>query len=425
MRRPTLAWLAPSLTAFGRKFGIDTHYYAKNSSLVFLGHVVGLLRGLVTGYLVARLFSQEIYGQYQFMLSVVGMLSIVSLSKLPHSVTRAWARGDVFSVRRIIGHQFLICMIGSCILFGAIPFLSHYGREELRPLFLLAGVLFPLPPIAMVLFGGYTVGQARFDVALQANIVWSISMVLATLLVIVFDQSAFWMLLIAMAVPSVVYLLFIRDVRPPSGKPEQDNTRGILRYAWQLTFATLPTELVWYVDKLLVSHFFGLNQLAVFSVALLIPEQAKLFFKQFIPISFAKQAKGDDSIERRNKLFRIVLVGMGFFAAGVAVYIALAPTLMPILFPLYDSSEVIFLTSVAAVTIVTIPAALISQYLEAQGMIRENRRSNWISAAVFAVLLVWLVPTYGLLGAILARGGFRLLTALLPWWFLMRRPIES
>ncbi|MEQ1849583.1 MAG: oligosaccharide flippase family protein [Candidatus Peribacteraceae bacterium] len=425
MRRPSLARYAPALTALGQRFRFDAHYYAKNSGFVVVGHVVGFLRGIVTGYLVARLFDQSIYGEYQFMLSIVGMISVLNLSGMPHSVTRAWARGDRFSMRRITLTQFYISAIGSCILFGAIPFLGMYGREELWSLFLVAGILFPLPPIAMVLFGGYTVGLSRFDIALKANFVWSALMMLASLIVVFMHQSSLLMLIVTMSIPSLVYLFFLRRLRPPSDTYETENTRKVVRYAWQLTFATFPSEIVWYIDKLMISHFFGLNQLALFSVAILIPEQAKIFLKQFFPISFAKQAKGGDTMARRRQLFRVVLLGTLLFAVCIALYILAAPWLMPFLFPGYEAKELVLLTSVAAASLITMPSTLLSQYLDAQGLIRHNYRTNWTSAAVFAVLLVWLIPQYGLLGAVLARFGARLTSSVMSWMLLAyHRPTQ-
>ena len=417
-------WLSPLLTAVGNKCGIDAHYFAKNSSLVLLGHGIQILRGIITGYVVARFFQQEIYGQYQFMLTVVGMLTVFGLPGLASSVTRAWARGDSFSRRKLTKWHLLVCLTGSLILLGMIPFLEYYGREELWMLFLVAAVLFPLSPIATVNFGGYTVGKARFDLSLYATIAWSILSIIATLAIVAFRQSAVLMFAASTAIPSIVYLWGSRRLQPPN-KNGPDNTRSILRYGWQLTLANTPVDLVWYIDKLLISHFFGLNQLALFSVALLIPEQVKLFVKQLLPVTFARQAAGKDSRERRRKLMKFVLAGTAIFAAGIALYIVLVPFLMPLLFPKYDARELTILTSVAAATLITFPGTLFAQYLEAQRMVWAVRFSNWSAAAVLAVSLFILVPWLGLLGAIIARGLFRAVYLAATWWFVLRAPIQD
>lgn len=424
MKRPSFVWLAPTLTDLGRRFRFDAHYFAKNSVLVLLGHIVSVGRGVIAGYLVARLFRPEVYGEYQFMLSIVGMLGLFGLPGLAHSVTRAWARGDAFSLSRITKKHLIVCSIASALLLGAIPFLGYYNRENLWPLFVVAALLFPLGPIATVQFGGYAVGKTRFDLSLKANIVWSAIMIVLTLLILLYAQSALLMYIAATAIPPLVYLWFSRKLRPPSEKGVE-NSDSILKYGWQLTFATLPVDLVWYVDKLLISHFLGLNQLALFSVAILLPEQAKIFIKQFFPLTFARQAAGNDSRARRDRLLRVVLFATAVFAAGITVYILLTPFLMPLLFPNYDAQQLILLTSITAATLVTQPGALFAQYLEAQGMIRANQWSNWSAAAVFGIALVTLVPFYGLLGAVIARGIFRFTYLGATLWFLMRAPLTS
>lgn len=428
MKRISFVWLAPTLTAIGKKFGIDAHYFAKNSALVIVGHFVSVLRGIVTGYFVARFFSQEIYGEYQFILSILGMMSLFTFPGLAQSITRAWSRDDAFSLKKITKYQFNVCLVGSIILLGVIPFLQYYDRQELWPLFLAGALLFPLPPIATVHFGGATIGRARFDTILKANILWSTLIIIATLGIIFFHQSALLMLIATMAVSSVVHLVLVHWYCRGSLLPQEEegdkNTKAIIRYGWQLTVSTLPVNLVWYIDKLMISQMFGLNQLAAFSVALLIPEQVKTFAKQLLPVSFSRQAKGDDSRQRRRKLTKAVLAGTAVFAVGIALYIALAPWLMPLLFPNYEADQIVFLTSVAAVTLIVTPGTLFAQYLEAQGMIREIQWSHWTAAALFGVALVVLIPMYGLLGAVLARGIFRFSYLGLSWWFVMTSPVR-
>lgn len=424
MKRPSFAFLSPTLTAIGRKFGFDAHYFAKNSALVLVGHAVSIGRGMFSGYLVARFFEKEVYGQYQFILSMMGMLSIFGFGGLSTAVARAWSRGDAFSLRRITLYQVRLCLIASLILLCAIPFLPHYGRGELWPLFVAAALVFPLPPVSMVRFGSYTVGKARFDVSLRASLVWSSVVIVSTLSILLFRQSPILLLLVGNVIPPAVYLWYSRKWTPP---PEEGtaNTDAIIRYGWHMTLSTVSVELVWYVDKLLISKFLGLEQLATFTVALLIPEQVKILLKQFIPVTFAKQAGAVDSRERRLKLIRAVAVGVGIFAIGIAAYIAVSPFVLPLLFPQYDPHQLFLIGAIAAFTLITQPMTLLAQYLEAQRMVRQVWLSNLIAAICFALSLVVLIPFYGLLGAVAARGVFRFVYAGMNWWYVLRAPIKE
>lgn len=424
MRYPYKHQIAGLLTSASKRWKFDAHYFAKNSFLVLVGQAVGFVRGIVSGYLVARFFDQAVYGEYQFMLSVMGMLAVLGIPGMATPVARAWSKNEPFDLGIITRHQAIVGSVGSLLLLCAIPFLGMYGKADLWPLFVAAAVVFPIPSIAMVRFGSYTVGKPRFDIALRAGIVWSVLSIVCTALIILFWQSALLVLVVATIVPPVVYLWMGRAFVPPESKDPEDSKK-IIRFAWKLTFASLPADLTWYVDKLMISHFFGLNQLALFSVALIVPEQVKLFTKQFFPVAFSKQASVVDSRATRRKLTAAVLGGMGVFAAGAAVYAIASPILMPLLFPQYDATQLTLLTSVAAVTVITNPASLFAQYLEAQGMLRETRIAQWSAAVLFAISLVTLIPTMGLLGAVLARGVFRFAYVGLSWWFVHSAPLPT
>lgn len=424
MRYPLKAQIASALTLIGRRWQIDAHYFAKNSFLVLISQGVGILRGLVGGYLVARFFSQEMYGEYQFMLGAMGMIGILAIPGIATPVARAWSRGESFSLGTITRHQLMVASVGSFLLVAAIPFLGMYGKQDLWPLFLTAAIIFPLPPIAMVYFGSYTVGTSRFGLSLKATIVWSVISIVATAFIILFYQSALLMLVTSTVIPPLVYLWMSRNIRPPPEKDPED-TKKIIRYAWQLSLASLPADLVWYLDKMLISYFFGLNQLAVFSVALLIPENLKTIAKQFFPVAFAKQSAKSDTRERRMHLVRIVFSGAAFLAVAIALYVVVTPWIMPFLFPGYDARTLALLSSITAITLVTLPSALFTQYLEARGMIWEVRMSTWVAAGTFAVALVALVPIFGPLGAVLARGVFRFANAGMACWYVLRAPIRT
>lgn len=418
MKYPSFRWLSPALTAIGQRFQIDAHYFAKNSVLVLISQTIGILRGLVTGYLVARLFSKDMYGEYQFIASVAGMLSLLTLPGFATAVSRAWSRKEGFLLGRIHAIQLGVTLVGSTILLGSIPFLESYGREGLWPLFVAAAVLFPLGPIATLRFGAYAVGQSRFDLILKANVIWSIAMVTASLSVVFLHQSSLLIYIVNAGIPSLVYLAMSRRTTPPPD-PNGTNTKAITKYGWQLTIASLPNDLSSYLDKLLISHFFGLEQLAAFSVAILIPEQAKQMVKQLMPVSFARQAVMNDVRDARRKLGKAVAVGTAIFTVGIASYWALSWWVLPLLFPQYELSMILAVSNASAAILIFMPATLFYQYMEAQKMIRQLQWTQWVSAAVFSVSLVALVPFYGAIGAIASRGIFRMTSVTMAWWFVM------
>jgi O-antigen/teichoic acid export membrane protein len=407
--------LYDGLGRIGIRFGVNARSLAKNSAYVTTSHAVAMLRGIVTGYIVARLFPRELYGEYQWILAVVGTLASIGIPEVYKASARAIARGNDGALRSVAFRQLLFCLVVSGVLLGMIPIVHHFHERDVTLLLVAAAVLFPLSQVSGTLFSGVTLGKSNFLLALKANVVWSVIMILTTVLILIYQPSPLLMLIATLTIPSVIYLAFTLPKLPKSAK--NNGAGAIVRYGLELTLLNLPITLSSRLDYFLVSAYFGLNQLAVLSVALLIPEQVKVWAGELLTITFQSQARGEDSPARRKKLLKIVGGMTLIFAAVILLYIVLAPLIFTWLFPNY--MDAIFLTQAAAAILITVPSSLLVQYLEAQAMIHALRWTRWIAAVVYCVTLIVLVPKFGLIGAIIARGLLRISYTLCALWFLM------
>lgn len=410
---PTLSpsWLSPLLTGIGKRLGIDAHYFAKNSVYVTLGQVMNVARGVVSGYLISRLFPAELYGEYRFVISVMSTIGILALSGMPRAISRDVARrgndAPLWTNMRIYA---ALCLIGAGVTIGAIGLLPYWNHLNLWPMFVLAGLLFLPINVGTTFFGGIIIGRGQFGTSLKTNLTSGSLVIVTVLLMLLLKPSPLLLLAFTAGIPALVYLFELRKLMREF--PSRVPSRETLLYALKITAADIPMTLSWYLDSLVISAFFGLKQLAVFSVANMLPEEAKGFLKDFLPISFSRQAAGADTPARRAHLLRAVLWMTLIFALGIAAYIAVSPWLLPFLFPLYDPAELIPLSNVSAIILITFPASLFSQQLEARGRAKAILIGQWLAAAILSVSLLLLVPTFGLMGALVARGLFRFTYAL-------------
>jgi len=423
MKRPSFLFLAPFLTLLGHKGGFDAHGIAKQSGIVTLSHGIGTLKGIVTGYLVIRFFPQEMYGTYRFALSMVGIIGFIALpgmvSVLATQISQKKLEAPVRSAINIFSYW---CLAGAVIVFASIGFLPLWNKLEIWPLIAVSALLFVPSNVGVIIFGSLTRGTGQFSRALSATLLSNVLQVICVLLILVFYPSALLLLISSVGIPAIVYSF--HALRWSKEYPSRASFAPHLRSVLNLSIASVPTTLAWYADGLVVSAFFGVKQLAILSVALLLPEQIKIWTKELFPILYAKQAGGDDSWERRMKLVRLAGVGTILFGVGILAYCLLIPFLVPYLFPQYDASLITMLTIVAAIILITAPATVFPQYLEARGMFRELQYVGWISAIVYVALLFILVPNYGPLGAIIGRGSFRACNISLSLIMLLRAPIQ-
>lgn len=391
-----------------RRFGVDAHYFFHNSLYVLIAYAVSILRGLVTGFLAVRLLSVEDFGQYQFVLSLVGTVGAFTLAGLVSSIAREVALHDKQAPLRPVLAIYAVWNVLSAlvlIILGLVG--STRSAEDLMPFLIIAGILYVPNMVSVQMFGGITRGTGEFVLASRASLFINTVVALMALVLLLYWPSGFGLYVIITSVPAVVYtVLVLRSLRK---FPAWSSPVPILKYAWQLTIITLPVSLSWYVDKLVVTQYFGLRQLAILSVALLVTEQVKTLNKELLPIVFRKQAILQSTASVRRRILRFVLAGMVCMAAGIAMYIWISPILFPLLFPLYiaDMQSILQLNTIAACTLIVVPLTIIPQYLEAQKHLRSLLVSNWTAALLFILCVIVLVPNIGLLGAVIARAVFR------------------
>jgi O-antigen/teichoic acid export membrane protein len=412
------------LSFVGRKLGIDAHYFAKNSLILTGNYALSVLSGLVTGYLVARLLPPEVYGGYRFVISVVSIVSLLTLPGMENAMAREVAqKGDKAAVRFTMFWNAALSLSGVMILLGIIPFLGFWHQETLWPLFLIASLIFIPLNIGPTFFSAIVTGTSSFRKALESGLINSILVILSVLTLLAFSRSPVALYGLVVGIPALVGLIRLRRALPAF--PSTEKTWRVLRYALFLSINSIPFALAWYIDSLLVSALFGFKSLALLQVATLIPEQVKSWYKYLLPSSFARQANGKDSQERRRKLILITLLGIAIMTAGVILYVIAAPWLMHLLFPNYDAPSLVLLTRIQALSVITLPSLLLTQYFETQSFKRELRTTQWSTTLLYICTLVLLTPRFGPLGVVLSRLMYRISGLLLSFLLLSLSPLRS
>ncbi len=430
MAAPSADRLSPLkalLVKAGSRLGIDLTYFVKNSAIVTFTYIASVASGLVTGYLVARMFPKEIYGSYRFVLSIIGIVSMVSIPGLASAISRSIARDgkEKTPLRFTMATNIALCVVGVLILWGAIPFLHLWDRQDLWPLFFVGGLLFIPNQVGATFLSGIVTGTEKFSVNLRTTTISSLVVIPSVLLMLWLRPSPVILMGLMVGLPALLYLLEIRRALPSF--PSTEKSWKVTTYGVLLSLNTIPITLATHLDGLLISAFFGLNNLAVFAVAILIPEQVKTWCKYMLPVSYARQAAGDDRADRRAKMTRAVWIGTLIFAVGIGLYVVIAPFVLPWLFPRYlgQMQDVILWSQASAIALITTPATLFPQYLEARGMVRDLRNAQWTASITLCALLVWLIPAIGPLGALIARGVYRFIYVAYAWWALRRHPPGS
>ena len=134
-------------SAFKRMSGIlgfDVKFFSKNFSWLMASSVFQMLFGLAVSVVLARLASKQAFGEYNFLISVITILSIVSIPGLNTSVFKSASEGKDATFLKAFRLMLLWSLLGIPIIFGLGLYYSSIGSRLIAICLFSAALFFPL-----------------------------------------------------------------------------------------------------------------------------------------------------------------------------------------------------------------------------------------------------------------------------------------
>ncbi|MEK7604868.1 MAG: oligosaccharide flippase family protein [Patescibacteria group bacterium] len=379
----------------------DMLYLVSGSFWYIVGQVVASLSALALAIAFANLVPPEVYGTYKYILSLAGIFAIVSLPGINTAIARAVARGHDSVVHTATRSRVVHACVGSIIALAGSAYYLLKGNVELSLALLVIAAALPLfDTLTSYLF--YFVGKRRFDLRTKyyaATQVISVFALVGTLLVT--DNLIF--ILLAYFIPLTLvraaqYLYVVRTI--PRTHTEEDG--DTIRYGKHLTAMQVLGMVAGEIDKVLIWKFLGPAQVAIYTFALAIPEQFKGPLKGIGELAFPKFAAQTPEQIRENlpALWRkIALYALGLLGLSL-IYVAAAPYLFALVFPQYVMS--VSYSQLYALALITNVASIPIAIFSAQQKTALQYTLSNIQPVIAIGLFVVLIPTYGIMGAIVA-----------------------
>ena len=379
---------------------MDMVYLARGSFWSIAGQVSASLIALTLSVAMARFVPKDIYGQYKYVLAIVSMLSAFSLSGIGTAVLQSVARGfdgaladgfkanlrwsfAIFIGTFALGGYYLIAgnfILGLGILIGGTvtPFLAGYN-----------------------LYSPFLSGKKEF--ALQTwyadfvtNIVPAVALIVTAL---VAPQPLPLIAAYFVANLAATAYAYWRTARRLRGVALQHDP-GMVHYGKHLSFIGILGGIAGSIDQLLLFHFAGATDLAVYNFATGIPDQIKGPLKSLDAMTqarFASRESADIHSSIRNKMFWLFLTSI----IVIGGYILIAPFIYSILFPAYLVA--IPYSQIYALSLFTMIISPAASYLSAKKKVRQLYMNTIIGSILQIGLMTIGTAWYGLWGMIVAR----------------------
>jgi O-antigen/teichoic acid export membrane protein len=376
----------------------DMVYVAENSFWWILGRVFSFLASFLILMAFARFVTKEVYGAYQYIISMAAMIGLILLPGLDTALIRSIAQKKE--------KTFFLCEkeklkfgVFAFLIFFAISFWYFIHKNfELAISFLFAGIFLPFLSI-FSLYLAFWQGRKRFDLQ---NKYFGFHNFLASfilILFIIFKQKVVFVVFgYFFAFTFSTFLFWFLTRRKINKETEED--KEALSYGKHLTIMSIPGSISGQIDNVILWQFIGPTQVAIYAYALRLVERI-LELIPFSALAFPKMAEKNLKEDHVKKnIFDKFLKLFWFSIPFTILYILFCPLFFKIFFPAYKES--IIYSQALAITLIFSPFYFLSTTLLVEVKKRELYILNFAPQVLKIVLFFVLIPIFKIWGGVIS-----------------------
>jgi O-antigen/teichoic acid export membrane protein len=385
---------------FSHYLRIDARYFFSGGVWLTLIQGITVFGALIVSVILAHLLSEAEFGIYKYLIGLGALLTSFSLTGIGQAVFQAAAKKQNGFYRKATE---LSLWYSSGILISGIFLALYYyyfGNTTLAIGCILIAIFYPIintyQQIFSFLQGRHWYKQSTLLQAIKTTVV-----TVCCVTLVYFDQNILLLLAVYLSTNALCNFLFHIYFSPKDSTVDSDFLNKYLTYAKSLSVQNILASVAFRLDAIVVFQLLGATQLAIYSIAIIIPEHIKGSFKNIITLLVPKYAQHEDLDTIAKSLIRRSLQLMLVFSVITIIYILISPYVYKLLFPKYE--EAIILSQLLALSfpamIALIPVSALQAHTRSNALSKLNTKSS-ILMIVFTVIFIFL---YGIYGAILAK----------------------
>lgn len=404
-----------------KKFGIDASYFMRGGFWLLLTQSIATICGLVATIIFTNLLSSTDFGVYRYILGLAAILAAFSLTGLGQSVFQTAAKNYTFFFKRSIRLSFLFSL--STVVVSGIVALYYFLNDNntLALGALMIGIFVPLDIVFQNIFP-FLHGRKRFRESAALRSIRSIVVTGASVGTLLITQDVLILVLVYLFVQALSVFVIYLFYRPKvTSETDETISKKYRSYAIHTSVRNFIVNVSFRADTIIVFQQLGATELAIYTVANLIPEQIKTSFKTLGILIIPKLAE-----MKKDDIHRIVLKrSFHLFLISIlltAVYIAASPFIYTLLFPSYP--DAIVLSQLVALSFPAMVGILPLSALQSQMDEKSLYTINIVSSVLLLPLTFILTVQFGIVGTIWSRIIYRYLNTTLNFITMYRLKLK-
>lgn len=397
----------------------DMVYLAQVGIWSNLSVITSSVLALLLSVIFANFLSKELYGIYQYLLSIAALVTATCLTGMQHAVAQSVARGNEGDLKISLRAQLKWNILPIIISSIGAGYYAFNGNNVLALGLCIIAIASPLIS-AFNVYAAFLTGTGQFKRYFIYGFIINLVYFAAIATAILFFKNAVVLIFVNLGINAIMTIFFYfrtLKVSHINGRTDSQTVPYGMHLSIMNAFSTVISQL----DSILVFHFLGPVNLAVYSFATFIPERAGALLS-FIGTAafpkFSKRSLGEIQKSIIPQTIRAGLLGI----CMMVVYIFLSPLLFHILFPEYK--DALLYTQFYAPIIFLMAANLVSMALAAQRLKRELYIMSFVNPILLITLQIPLLLLFGIWGMLAARLLNDLIGILLGIVLLIRKKPE-
>lgn len=386
----------------------DMTYLAHGSFWLTLWQVSAGLSSLILAIAFAYFLPKETFGNYKYILSLAAIAGSFSLSGISGAVTQAVAKGYeqtlVAAFRINLKWGSLVTIVSWAI---AIYYFTK-GNQLIALALFGIGIILPLYN-NFTLYGAFLNGKKEF----KKNTLYGIVLAFVPVIIIISSFSvthnpailAIISILAGLIIAMFFYFRIVKKYNLNGGISSE-----ALSYGKHTSFMSVLGVFATQIDNVLLFHYLGAVELAVYTLALAFPQQIWNIFRNLSTLALPKFTEQNiyiikNTIKKKMATILIVAVIISF------LYILAAPFLLKIFFPQYPES--IILSQILSLSIIGIASILPVTLLQARLETKKMYTYTLISSIFHIITALVFINLWGMWGAVISFTTTKLFSLLL------------
>jgi O-antigen/teichoic acid export membrane protein len=394
----------------------DIRYVVQQGSWLAGGEVINNILSIVLIISFANLLPASTYGTYKYILSIYGIFSLFGLSGAGPAIIKAVAEGHENIFKPALKTQIKWGFLGSLCLILVASYYFLKGNDLFAYSFIIAAIALPFFE-SLNTYQHILAGKKRFDLQTKyysgTRIFSSLSLIAS-----LFFTNNVLAILTAYFIPYILanaifgYLALKKVDLNDSFDPSS------IKYIKHLSLVNVIAYAVNYLDGIIVFHFLGPINLAVYSIASAPSTRLQSFFSIIPDISLPKYTERPIS-EIKASILAKIFKAIPFCLAAFILYAIAVPFFFKWFLPQYIDAT--WYAILFAIPLIWYPAALLPRVLQAKGATKLIYYSNIVGSALqlgFTFLGLYL---YGLFGVILFKIIYSLISYVVFYRFFFKK----